>query len=182
MKLIQTIESFIDALNNCSPEDYIKIVRKLELRTSALASYESWGKSMYSRNCIARTKHYELILICWEKKAETSIHGHNNQRCWVYPVEGQIAERRYQMTSAGALEECHHMVLRPGRLAYMHDSMGYHSLHNVCDGRAMTLHLYASPIDQCKVYDSEAGTFFDKSLSYDTVVEKVESGKVESEK
>jgi cysteine dioxygenase len=61
------------------------------------------------------------------------------------------------------------MELSPGRLTYMEDSMGYHTLKNHSDERAMTLHLYISPIDTCKVFnDTTEDSFKLKELKYDS--------------
>ena len=63
------------------------------------------------------------------------------------------------------------MTLTPGKLTYMNDSMGYHTIGNISNQRAMTLHIYASPIDSCKVYNNEKACFEVKHMSYHTCKE-----------
>ena len=65
--------------------------------------------------------------------------------------------------------------MKPDEISYMHDNMGFHSLHNRSTQRGMTLHLYMNPIDTCRIYDEEKGRFIRKEMSYDTVAEMVDS-------
>ena len=46
------------------------------LNEAEFEKYATWNQESYTRNCIARTDTYELILLCWEKKQETPIHEH----------------------------------------------------------------------------------------------------------
>ena len=47
--------------------------------------------------------------------------------------------------------------------------LGYHTLENNSRSRAMTLHIYANPINQCNVYNEEKSEFEIKEMAYDTV-------------
>jgi len=50
----------------------------------------------------------------------------------------------------------------------MSDDQGYHKLQNDFEGRSMSLHIYAQPIENCKAFDESSQQFIDKSLSFDT--------------
>lgn len=164
MNRIETLDQLIDVLNQSEPEEYVKVARRMRIPLSEFEKYTFWKEDCYTRNCIERTSVFELILICWNPGDETPIHGHDEQRCWVYQADGEIREIRYD----NQLAECHRMVLTTGCLSYMEDEMGYHSLKNCTEERAMTLHLYISPIDSCKIYDDDASKFKTKELQYDS--------------
>ena len=68
----------------------------------------------------------------------------------------------------GQLEVVNKMALSPGKLTYMDDSMGYHALENNNNEKALTLHLYMNPIDECDVFNVEEKCFEAKELVYDT--------------
>ena len=51
----------------------------------------------------------------------------------------------------------------------MNETMGYHRLKNDTDGRAMTLHVYVSPITSCEVFNDKENAFVSKELEYDTL-------------
>ncbi len=169
MAEIRSLEVLIQSLKNADAEDYIKLAKNMNIPVSDFSKYEYWKDEGYSRNCIVKTNAFELILICWNKNDSTSIHGHNNQKCWVYQVDGKMTEIRYKKNDQEKLIEYNRKELIPGSLCYMHDSMGYHLLENPTDQNAMTLHLYIKPVNSCEVYNSESNSFKNKTLKYDTV-------------
>ena len=61
------------------------------------------------------------------------------------------------------------MQLSPGKLTFMNSTMGYHKLNNDTNGRAMTLHIYVSPITSCEVFNDQKKDFEFKELEYDTI-------------
>lgn len=168
MNRIESLNELIETLEDCEPEDYVKLAKHMSIPKSDFEKYAHWKPDGYCRNCIERTDTYELVLICWNPGDETPKHGHSDQRCWVYQVEGKINEVRYKVSESGSLEACNELELSPGRLTYMEDSMGYHSLKNHSNDRSMTLHLYISPIDSCKVFDATEESFIVKELKYDS--------------
>ncbi|MBL4662950.1 MAG: cysteine dioxygenase family protein [Flavobacteriaceae bacterium] len=168
MNRIESLNELIETLDDCEPEDYIKLAKQMKIPNSDFEKYAHWRSDGYCRNCIERTDTYELVLICWNPGDETPKHGHSGQRCWVYQVDGEINEVRYKVDEAGVLVPCNEMQLNPGRLTYIVDTMGYHSLSNNSNKRAMTLHLYISPIDSCKVFDTTENSFKVKELKYDS--------------
>jgi cysteine dioxygenase len=168
MNCIESVEELIETLNVSEPEDYVKVAKDMNIPKSDFKKYTFYKPDGYSRNCIERTSDYELLLLCWNPGDETPIHGHDEQRCWVYQVDGVIRELRYRENDDDEMEKCNRLELTPGHLTYMEDTMGYHSLKNCSNERAMTLHLYISPIDMCKTFDETEGTFIDKELEYDS--------------
>lgn len=163
---IKSLNDFIHLLKTNDPSHYPRIVSKLQLDKSEMEPFAFFNPGEYTRNCIERTQDFELILICWDKQTKSPIHAHDEQCCWVFQVDGNVSEIRYKANENNDLEASHEMQLTPGCRTYMHDTMGYHALMNNTESHAMTLHLYASPIDSCKVLNTESGCFNEKELSY----------------
>ncbi|MDX1685941.1 MAG: cysteine dioxygenase family protein [Saprospiraceae bacterium] len=168
MKAIQHLDELIDILPECSGSDYIKIARNMSIPSEEFEPYACWSGEEYTRNCIARTDDYELLLLCWKEGEETPIHCHFGQECWVYAIEGKLEEERYA-EDGDDIVQVDHSIYEEGSLSYMNDEMGYHLLRNVAPGRSMSLHLYMNPIDQCTVYDEDKEKFVLKELSYDSI-------------
>jgi cysteine dioxygenase len=168
MNCIDTLNELIEKLDKSNPENHGRIIKNMDIPIDEFEEYASWNKEGYTRNCINRTDNYELILLCWKKGDITPIHNHNGQKCWVYQVQGQVTEVRYEENNSNELIETNRMKLNPGKLTFMHDSMGYHKLKNDTEGRAMTLHIYVSPINSCEVFNPQKETFEFKELEYDT--------------
>lgn len=166
MDCIETLEELIKILKLSDPTNYSRIARRMKLSKSEFDKFTHWKPDGYSRNCIERTEVFELILICWNKGARTPVHAHDEQRCWVYQVDGKVNEIRYKQDESDALIPSLRSELTPGKLSYMHDEMGYHALENNSETTAMSLHLYVSPIDSCQVFDTAETAFKNKSLNY----------------
>ena len=167
MNDINTIEQLTEILDKIEPNQRAKTMKRINLQAAELATYATWTENCYTRNCLARTEKYELILLCWDIGARAPIHGHGGEDCWVYQVEGTVEEVRFQ-EEGEALRETNRMTRSPGKLTYMNDRMGYHSIGNISNQRALTLHIYASPINRCKVYNDEDDCFEIKEMSYHT--------------
>lgn len=170
MQAISSIEELVEVLPHCSGTEFIDITKKLSLGPDDLEPFAHWDKDFYTRNCVSRNDDYELILLCWEPGQKTPIHCHNGEECWVYSVQGELEERRFKLIDEQKdqddLKETRRAMMREGRVAYMNDEMGFHSLHNLSKERAMTLHLYVSPIDSCRIYNEEEECFVRKEMQY----------------
>ncbi len=169
MDSVESLEELIDKLDQSDFSNLGKIIRQMNISPNEFESYASWDKKGYTRNCINRNNEYELILLCWRKGDTTPIHGHGGQICWVYQIEGQMTEIRYKKDRSGNLIEANRKHLSPGMTSFMSNSMGYHKLNNDTNGRALTLHIYVSPITSCEVFNEIKKDFEFKELEYDTI-------------
>lgn len=168
MDYIKTIEELIENLDEADLSEHSRLMKRIKLDAKDLNNYTSWCKKGYTRNCLARTDEYELILLCWDLAAETPIHDHGGEDCWVYQIQGRLEEKRFIKVDDELIEK-QRIELNPGQLTYMHDRMGFHSLKNLSNtSRAMTLHIYTSPIDRCNVYNETTECFENKEMSYHT--------------
>lgn len=176
MNPITTVEALVKELENAGDKEQAGILKRIQIPHENYEPYISWCSGSYTRNCIARTEQFEAILLCWDQYAETPIHGHDGQDCWVYQVKGTVEEKRYTRQKNGELSESARLFLREGRLSYMNDHMGYHLIRNTSGHRAMTLHIYSSPIDECEVYCDDSEVFNVVEMEYDTLRgEKIKS-------
>ena len=168
MNSIKNLAELIKTLRVCDSADYVKVAGNMHLPKSDFKKYTHWKSDGYTRNCIERTEHFELTLICWKPGDESPVHSHDDQRCWVYQVDGNMTESRYKLDENETLNEYYKKELGPGSLSFMEDKMGYHALRNRSNQNAMTLHLYISPIDNCQVFNTSEERFKRKELIYDS--------------
>lgn len=172
MNETNTIEALINKLKSAEICDFPTILKSIQIPIQLFDEFCSWDQQCYTRNCIEKNDHFELILLCWNPHHETPIHDHDGQKCWVYQLAGNITEKRFIHTDSGPIPR-EPRLLKPGQLSYMDDRMGYHVLKNNSDQRCLSLHLYASPIEKCMVYDPQSKQFLQKELSYDQIIETV---------
>lgn len=122
-----------------------------------------FAKGRYTRTLLHRTEHFELLLLCWDKAARTPVHGHAGQTCWFTPVLGAFDFDNYEQIDGGKGPGYARLrKIRSSRnvgvgLFDRRDEKEDLHLVRVADGfdRAVSLHLYAAPIDECLAYDLE---------------------------
>ena len=168
MPKITTIEQLIECFDDAEPSEQVSVLKSIKIPTAEFEKFATWKVNEYTRNCVARRDKFEFILLCWDKGSSTPIHGHAGQNCWVYQVSGEVRERRYK-ESGDSFEITNEAILNKGKITYMHDRMGYHTIENISNGMAMTLHVYANPIDRCQVYNEEISAFEIKEMEYDSI-------------
>lgn len=160
---ISNLPDLLTKLEETPLEYFPKLLANLKIGAESFRDHKSWCNEHYKRNHIVKNDRYELILLCWEAGQTTPIHDHDGEKCWVYFVDGIFSETYYKMNNK--MEIVGEKQMMPGSVSFMTDSSGFHTLKNTTKGRAMTLHLYANPIEQCRVFDNTNNSFFVKEMT-----------------
>lgn len=169
MKHIKTISELVVQLSNCKKENIKNLTDVLRIPVSEFEKFATWDETHYTRNCIARTPDFELLLLCWKAGQETPVHCHNDQDCWVFLIEGSIVENQYKNDKNEVPVLTVSEMMQENGSYYINDDIGLHSLHNSKEKRAMSLHIYVNPIEECSYYSQTLKEYKTKVLSYDTV-------------
>lgn len=149
-------------------------LRGVRVDERTLEPYCTWAPGRYTRNLVARDDAFELIAICWEKDARSAIHDHADSDCAFVLQRGAITCENFRLAlpdaPAARAAELRCTSTRTLREGDIDMRSGHLSVHRVgaCDGRALTLHVYAKPIDACLNFD-EDGTSRVVHARYDTV-------------
>ena len=141
----------------------------------SLAPWVAFGAERYTRTRLHRSDRFELLLLCWERGQATPVHDHDGQAGWFTVLEGALGVQEYdreggpadlralaaqEETAAGGL--CLHQgrryVVEAGRSVA--EAEGPETIHRVgpVGGRALSLHLYAGPLDSFLVFDPARGS------------------------
>ncbi len=127
----------------------------------SLAPHLRRARAGYRRNRVFRDDRFELLVLLWERGARTPIHGHDGQRCWLLPLAGALAATNYAVVDGGRrpghaeVAPRERVRLLPGAIDHRDDEDDVHEV--AVDGDfAVSLHVYARPIDRCLVYDPAA--------------------------
>jgi len=151
----------------------LDIVTDAKISLADVESYVFWDADNYTRNCIARTENYELLLLCWEKGQASAIHGHNEQECWVKVIEGNFEEIVYLYDEVDKnMAVLEHRKLADTDISHLSENTLFHSLRNAKNGRSVSLHLYIKPINNCKVFNKQTGNFANFKTTYYSVAGK----------
>ncbi len=153
--------------------------RVAELLSAYSRSSEDWRPycffdgAKYTRNLVERNDRFELLILGWGAGQESPIHNHEGQDCWMGVLSGEVEEVRYPAPSQvrpGPLRPSERKVFERGDVAFIRDEI---ALHLVRSGRpanhAVSLHLYASPYDECDCYCPDTGAVTRRKLIYFSV-------------
>jgi len=165
LNIISSLSNLIQHLDNSTQEQYAELGASVDIPLSEFLPFAHFSTDHYTRNCIKRTNHYELILLCWEENQETPVHCHGGEECWVYVVDGRMEESHFDYIQK-LLIETETESLSKGSKSFMNDELGFHKLKNSATGRSMSLHLYMDPINHCTAYSDKQKDFVDVELSY----------------
>lgn len=149
-------------------------LRGVQVDERTLAPYLTWSPGRYTRNLVVRDDAFELIAICWDKDARSAIHDHAESDCAFVLHSGAITCENYRVAYPDGFDngprDLRPTTTRTLRAGEIDMRSGHLSVHRVgaSDGRAVTLHVYAKPIDACRVFDEDGSSYVTPSR-YDTV-------------
>ena len=174
------------------PEDDItldgvsKLVAATDVDDASLAPFLNFRDGRYTRNLVARSEFFDVIVLCWMPGQRTPIHNHSGQRGWVRVVRGALEEVTYETGPGVGAEACALATGGPltesGRARFaaspavvtVDEVRAVHRLGNPeAEGgpRAVSLHVYSRPHDSCLTYDADTGAVTRVQLSFDTTPE-----------
>lgn len=163
---ITSLSELLEVLPECTKDDYCEIAEEMKISRSEVEKFLTWNNDRYTRNCLVRTEKYELLILCWDVDQTTPIHCHGGQECWVYMVEGQLKEEHFAEEQGQPVFE-DSSTMGEGQVSFMNDELGFHALKNESGRRAISMHLYMNPIDECSFFDEQKKEFITVSPSYD---------------
>ncbi len=172
------LEKYLSFLDAQSPNDFRdgtadEFLTEHSIPENDLAPYIFFRDTTYGRNLIAKTESYELLILTWLTRQRTPIHDHFGQRCWMRIISGSLSFRNYT-TPAHDDDPLHPLggVQRVGSPSqvYIDDTLAAHSITNHGKQPAISLHLYAGPVPQCRIYNEKRSRFETVTLSYFTTM------------
>jgi len=136
-------------------------MRDNPVAVASLHPYLYFSPDHYTRNLILHTPLFDLIAICWNIGQKSRIHNHTNQRCWMGIAFGKVQVQNYRLvrrdpaTQFCDLAPTDRYVIDIGSPAEVDSGEPIHLVVNppAFASRAVTLHIYSRPFDQCEVYD-----------------------------
>jgi cysteine dioxygenase len=144
----------------------------LRLDVDALLPHLPFMRRRYARTLVHRCAAFELLLLTWSPGSASPIHDHDGQDCWFLPLAGTFDLDDYAIVD----ENDTHARLTRLRTRRVGDGEldrrdQWESLHSVTPATplAVSLHLYARPIDRCRVFDRSRGTWSWRLLGYDSI-------------
>jgi cysteine dioxygenase len=114
--------------------------------------------SAYTRTCAFKDERFEVLLLNWAPGAASRIHDHGGQLCWFTVLEGALQVDDYvrlddaRTPGHAAIEATGSEILAAGGIDLRSGEFDIHSVRTVRE-RAVSLHVYARPLDGYYAYD-----------------------------
>jgi cysteine dioxygenase len=151
---ISSLDKLCRFLENGKYEEVLAQIEELQISAKDVDEFAFWNNDYYTRNCIARSDEYELLLLCWEPGQASAIHSHNEQECWVKVISGTFRETIFSFDElTNSMVELESKLLGRTDASSMENQSNFHRLSTTGSERAMSLHLYMKPITHCEVYN-----------------------------
>lgn len=119
------------------------LLQHTRMRRKDFGSFCNFGLRTYKRNVIARSKWFDLALLCWRPGQRSPIHDHRHSACAFRVIEGTGTETLFELTGEGKEVrpvESHEMP--EGYICAAHDG-DIHDVANKTDSDLITLHAYS---------------------------------------
>jgi cysteine dioxygenase len=100
----------------------------------------------YTRNLVCQVPGlFNLLLLVWTPGKKSPVHDHADAHCLMRVLQGELVERRFAFPRfpgmEGKLTETGSAQYREGKVTYMADRLGLHSISNPSLSRyAVSLH------------------------------------------
>jgi cysteine dioxygenase len=143
----------------------------------SLAPFLHFCDGRYTRNLIHRSDDFELLALCWDGGSHSPIHNHSGQDCWFLVQQGEFCLKGFRIREGGirpGLAELEHVesIHKVGAGSLDHRGP-INDIHQVTVSRgspkAVSLHVYAKPFDDCLVYDLQHRRCQRQRLRYHTI-------------
>jgi cysteine dioxygenase len=140
------------------------------LSVEALLPSLPFATGGYTRTLVWRDDRFELIVAAWSPGSASPVHDHDGQDCWFVPLAGSFDLADYALIASGR-HRAHLVPMRARRVGAgeLDRRDARESVHAVTPVTplAVSLHVYAQPIDRCRVYDLSRGMWRWQRLRYD---------------
>ena len=129
----------------------------------------------YTRTLLYKNDLFEILAVHWTPNCMSAIHDHGGALCWLTVARGAMRVENYLRTDGGEAEGYAAVRLEgreelgPGALDYRQDDVHLHRCI-APDTEALSLHVYARPIERFRAFDERRGSCVEVASTYDAVL------------
>jgi cysteine dioxygenase len=126
----------------------------------------------YTRTLLHRCDDFEILVLHWFPNCASAIHDHGGARCWLALASGTMTVENYLRRDAGTdagyarIESVGREVLQRGAIDHRQDDIHLHRCATGGDP-AISLHVYAHPIDRFHTFDDRSDRCNEVTSCYD---------------
>jgi cysteine dioxygenase len=158
-----------------APADAVTaLLHGVRIDDESLSGFTNFIPGRYSRNGVYRNPRFELIVMCWPANVFSAIHEHGGSRGFVLVQRGSLVAENYTLIESDRETGTAQLSLDGKRTLRTNDielAVPGRDVHRVgaVGGNAISLHLYAKPLDKFLVFDQTEQTCRQVTSRYDMV-------------
>ena len=181
-KLIEGLRSMSDEEFTC--DNVYSYLGANQVDVDSIAKYLFWSPDFYTRNLIYKDARFEMMAICWDSGQASAVHNHADQKCWMMVPVGRLRGQNFAVDEID--ESQSHCKLRETDSFELSDCLAakveleepIHQILNLAEfgERAVSIHIYSKPFDQCLSYCRDTHTFKAVPLNYTSIDGKLCDG------
>ena len=128
----------------------------------------------YTRTLLFKNDLFEVLAVHWLPNCVSAIHDHGGALCWLTVARGSMQVENYLRTDGGdaggyaAIRFEGREELAQGSLDYRQDDLHLHRC--IANGEAVSLHVYAHPIQQFRAFDVRNNSCVEITSTYDAIL------------
>ena len=174
-KLIAGLRSITDDEFTC--DNVYGYLGENPIDVDSICPYFFWRPDHYTRNLIYKDARFEMMAVCWEPGQVSQVHNHADQKCWMMVPVGRLRGQNFSVTEVDEsrsfckLRETDTFELSDCLAAKVELEEPIHQILNLTEygERAVSIHIYSKPFDNCLAYCRETDTFKEVSLTYTSI-------------
>jgi cysteine dioxygenase len=130
----------------------------------------------YTRTLLYKSNLFEVLAVHWLPGCVSAIHDHGGALCWLAVAGGSMLVENYLRTDSGSVDGYASLKfegreeLRPGGVDYRQDDLHLHRCIVPERSQAVSLHVYAHPIERFLGFDERHNTCFEITSTYDAIL------------
>ena len=161
--LINNLQKF--ARLNFPTDKVTSYLRHYNLLEEDKIKYCHFSEKTYTRNLVFRNEYFEILFLCWNPKQVAPVHGHEGEKCWAKVESGKLKFCNYNLLSKKPLKlKSEKSII--GEIGYLDGPAEIHSVENVFNESAISLHIYAKPYDACNIFNLNTKSIDRVNLKY----------------
>jgi len=164
--LIENLKTY--ARENFPVKEISSYLANYNLSEKIMNEYISFKSDNYARHLVYKDEDFEILIVCWEPGHIAPIHGHEGEKCWMRVELGALKVQNYELDSVSPLSLTMMEEVK-GEKGFLDGPADIHSVENVYNEPAVSLHIYAKPFDQCDIYCLNTRTIKRVELVYDSI-------------
>ena len=150
----------------------------------SISPFFFWSDKFYTRNLIYKDDRFEMMAICWDKGQVSRVHNHADQKCWMMVVDGKLRGQNFAVENIDEaknfckLKETDVFDLSDCLAAKVELEEPIHQILNLPEfnERAVSVHIYSKPFDNCLTYCRDTDSFKKVNLCYTSIRGKLCEG------